>query len=250
MATNNNQTLTDGSAAAESAGTLKMETDMKTGIPETPVGETAPDEIGLNEETAVWLNGQHREIENNERVSLETALGIGERLLKLQESHSGNFAGWIKKNLDFSKSTAYRYISLFHNKDIIPTAGGLGEAYGILKKSQEGRKRAEKAAALERVAEYNETGKKPRGWRRGTDDKLARKTTEPDSVEDSAEDRFIDELEGYLDGIADSKLLMDAIDRIMKICERKKSGLSAPAENPPVSQSVRTVYSGHGETRM
>ena len=137
--------------------------------------------VGTNKETAQWLNEQQSRMEKGTRLLLDIALSIGEMLAGLQMSHSETFAEWVEKNLDFSRPTAYRYISLFNHKNQISEASNLNEAYKLIETLDAQKKQSETARAYQRVDEYRKTGVKPQDWRRGTDDKLVKEAVDRDA---------------------------------------------------------------------
>jgi hypothetical protein len=49
-------------------------------------------QIGLNKETADWLNDQHSRMEKGSRVLVDIALNIGEVLAAVQNCNNYNFA--------------------------------------------------------------------------------------------------------------------------------------------------------------
>ena len=136
---------------------------------------------GLNSQTADWVNGQHERMEKGTKLLMDIALSIGEVLTNVQMSHSETFAEWIDKNIKFSRPTAYRYISLFNHRDQISGAENINAAYKTIDTLEAQKKQSETAKAYERVEEYRKTGVKPEGWRRGTDDKLAKEESDRDS---------------------------------------------------------------------
>jgi hypothetical protein len=135
---------------------------------------------GLDDETAEWVNRQHRRMENGKRLLLGIAMSIGEVLAGLQICNSCKFAEWLEKNVRFSQRTAYNYISLHNYRNQIIEACSLTEAYKMIETLEAQKKQAETLKAIQRVAEYRDTGVKPEGWRRGTDDKLAKEEAELD----------------------------------------------------------------------
>jgi len=138
----------------------------------TQNGETL--QIGLNNETAAWVNSQQQRMEKGTRLLIDIALNIGEVLATVQKSHNETFAEWVETNLTFSRPTAYRFISLYNHKNQVSGAENLTEAYKMIETLEAQQKKTETAKAYQRVEEYRKTGIKPEGWRRGTDDKLAK----------------------------------------------------------------------------
>ena len=152
-----------------------------------PCGEKEMNEIeqyrgtaALNDETAEWLNGQYTRMERGTRLLLDIALGIGEVLRKLENSHAGNFQSWMS-SLQIPKTTAYRYVTLYEYRNQIAAANNLTEAYRQIETLEAQKKQSETRRACQRAAEYRRTGKKPEGWRQHTDDKLAKEAAERDA---------------------------------------------------------------------
>jgi hypothetical protein len=135
--------------------------------------------FGLNVQTAKYINSLHNKLEVREKSLIEAALIIGSVLFKVQEKCGyGDFLKWLSENVCFKQATAYRYITLFNNQDKISDAKNLMQAYKKVDTIMKQKKEKEKAAADKRVETYEETGKKPEGWRKNTDDKLAKKKQE------------------------------------------------------------------------
>jgi hypothetical protein len=137
-------------------------------------------EIGLNKATAEWLNGQHQRMERGTRLLLDVALSMGEVFAGLANFSREKFADWLKNNTNISQPTAYRYMSLYNYRTQIASAGNLQEAYKQIETLEAQKRQSETQKANSRVAEYRKTGVKPEGWRRGTDDKLAKEDQERD----------------------------------------------------------------------
>jgi type VI protein secretion system component VasK len=135
-------------------------------------------EIGPNEATADWLNNQYQRIERGTRLLLDTALGMGEVLAGLAKVQVRTFADWLQSNTNIPRSTAYQYISLYNYRNQIAAAGNLQEAYRQIETLEAQKKQTEAQKARQRVEEYKKTGAKPEGWRRGTDDKMAKEDQE------------------------------------------------------------------------
>jgi hypothetical protein len=141
--------------------------------------------IGANKETALWVENQHSRFEKGTKLLIEVALGLGEVLATVQNSNSLNFAEvkfveWVTGNFSFSYQTAYNYISLYKYRNKISSAKNITEAYKMIETLEAQKKQSETANAYKRANEYNKTGVKPEGWRRGTDDKLAKEEAERD----------------------------------------------------------------------
>ena len=134
--------------------------------------------IGANKDTANWVNRQHQE---NTKSFIKKGVEIGKVLLQAQKSNDLKFVGWLKSNVEFSIQTAYNYISLFEYRDQLSSAKNITEAYRMIESLEAQKKQSEKKKAQQRVKEYLKTGVKPEGWRRGTDDKLAKEEADRDA---------------------------------------------------------------------
>lgn len=142
---------------------------------------------GLNAETAKWVNDQHGKIEKDAKRIIEVAVGIGEVLYRAQEKcKHGIFLKWLEESVCFTQRSAYRYIALFNYKDQISAAKNLTQAYKLIDATAMKQKEDEEKKADKRVIVYEETGKKPEGWRRGTDDKRAKKKPVDGAKKDGA----------------------------------------------------------------
>ena len=131
---------------------------------------------GLNFQTAEWLNNKHKNIATGTKQLIFMAVEIGKVLSDCQKNKG--FVDWLEKNVSFSQTTAYKYISLFTYKNQITKAGNLNEAYKMIESFETQKKKSETAKANERVDKFLKTGKKPEGWRQHTDDKLAKEEAE------------------------------------------------------------------------
>jgi hypothetical protein len=132
-----------------------------------------------NKETADWINNQCLRIGKGTRLLFDIALGIGATLYEVQMSHSATFEKWIEDNIHIHRATAYRYMSLYNYRNQIK-AESLNEAYRQIETLEAQKKLSETQKANRRITEYKNTGVKPEGWRRGTDDKLLKEDQERD----------------------------------------------------------------------
>lgn len=108
--------------------------------------------------------------------ALKNATRIGQLLVDvqgdLQKSNSWTFAEWVEKNCPFARSTAYNYIDLFKYRLKVTECDTVRESLKRIEEIKQIEQKSEKMKAEIRVAECIKTGKKPEGWRRGTDDQL------------------------------------------------------------------------------
>ena len=133
---------------------------------------------GMNPQTAEWVNKQHKKIEANSRKLVNDAISIGEVLYSVQKKcKHGSFLKWLSDNVCFTDTSAYKYIALFNFKELISNAENLTKAYKTIETVMKQEKEKEETKSKQRIAVYQETGKKPEGWRRGTDDKKAKENT-------------------------------------------------------------------------
>jgi hypothetical protein len=132
-----------------------------------------------NKDTADWINSQYLRMGKGTRLLLDIALGIGAALYEVRMSHKTTFEKWMEDNIHIHRSTAYQYMSLYNYRNQIK-AESLNEAYKQIETLAAQEKLSENQKAKQRVAEYKKTGEKPEGWRRGTDDKLAKEDQDRD----------------------------------------------------------------------
>jgi hypothetical protein len=134
--------------------------------------------FGLDLQTAKWVNDLLQKMEVREKNLIESAINIGSVLFEVQEKcKQGDFLKWLVDNVSLSQRSAYRYITLFNFKEELSDAKNLTEAYRKIATITKPKKEKEKKAADKRVDTYKKTGEKPEGWRRGTDDELAKEKT-------------------------------------------------------------------------
>ena len=131
--------------------------------------------VGMNLQTAEYVNTQHNKIGLREKSLIAIAIDIGSILYAVQKKcDHGVFLKWLSENVSFCHKTAYKYIALFNFKDEVSGLENLIQAYRKIDAITKPKKEKERKVADKRVEVYNKTGKKPKGWRRGTDDKLAK----------------------------------------------------------------------------
>ncbi|MCK9570950.1 DUF3102 domain-containing protein [Candidatus Pacearchaeota archaeon] len=122
----------------------------------------------------------HEGIEAKMRTSVQDAIRIGEILSSVKEKKEhGDFLPWVK-TLPFTERTAQRYIQVFQHRDKTDRVSDLQEAYKQVETLEAQEKLSEGKKARLRIIEFNKTGIRPDGWRRGTDDKLAQEEKERD----------------------------------------------------------------------
>lgn len=123
---------------------------------------------------ATELNRLHLEIEQKLRATVEDAIRAGEILeeLKTRVGH-GNFLSWLHANCEFSERTARNYMAVYAHRDKTASLADLQTAYRQVETLEAQEKTRESVEARARVRRYLDTGEKPDGWRRGTDDRLA-----------------------------------------------------------------------------
>ena len=109
------------------------------------------------------------------------AIRIGEIMIEVRKQLHDEFFDWCNKEFNFSKTTIYRYIGAFNYQKQIEKTNNLTEAYKMIETLDAQKKQSENQKAQQRVKDYNKTGIKPEGWRRGTDDKLAKEEADRDA---------------------------------------------------------------------
>jgi len=163
------------------------------------VGNFPPKKPEANDKTAEWVNAQHAQLESGARSLVDMAMALGEVLCIVREKNEeGGFLQWLGNSIHIKKTTVYRYMALYNNKEKVSDAKNLTDAYKKIEASMTLKKAQEQEEAEARVAEYNKTGKKPKGWRQHTDDRLAKrmaaqKEEEPGEDGDEAENEEDDE---------------------------------------------------------
>jgi hypothetical protein len=81
------------------------------------------------------INRLHDEIWESARTATEKAIRIGELLAKQKAlSPHGEWLPWLRKNVQFSQSTAWRYMQIFERREggKLFTLNNLTEAYVML----------------------------------------------------------------------------------------------------------------------
>ena len=132
-----------------------------------------------DKQTAEWVKEQCIRLEDSARLLIEVAINIGEVLCVVQEkTDHGDFVKWLTDSVQIASTSAYRYIALFKHKEKVSGAKNLTDAYKKIEASMTVKKEKEKVQAEKRAEEYNKTGRKPEGWRKHTDDKLAKELKE------------------------------------------------------------------------
>lgn len=139
---------------------------------------------------AAELNRLYTEIEAGMRKTVADAIRAGEILIEVREHlPHGQFLPWIKENCTFSQPTASRWMRCFEHKNKLINVNSLQEAYRKVEQIETVEKQTEDQKARKRVEEFRKTGAKPKGWRRGTDDKLAKKEQNRQRQFDKAKER-------------------------------------------------------------
>ena len=133
------------------------------------------------ETAAVELDRLHGEIETSLRMTVEYAIRAGEILSNVKEKIGhGEFLPWLNSSVSFSERTAQNYMRVYHHSDKTASVADLQEAYRVVERIETQERQTENQKAMQRVREFNKTGKKPEGWRRGTDDKIAQEEADRD----------------------------------------------------------------------
>jgi len=136
-------------------------------------------DIQVFEDPADRINELHRQIESKIRTAVDDAIELG-RLLTVQKEklEHGEFLPWLEGNCTFSQQSASNYMRLYQHHDKLPTVSNLQEAYKQIKVIESQRSISESKKSKLRVKEFLRTGKKPEGWRRGTDDRILKEEQE------------------------------------------------------------------------
>ena len=127
------------------------------------------------------LNELHQQIEGKLRSTVQDAIRAGELLTQAKDDlPHGAFLSWIEQNCVFARNTAFRYMQVFKYKDKCSTVDHLQDAYKQVKQLESAEKHTERQKSYQRVGQYRKTGIKPDGWKRGTDDTLAKEEQDRD----------------------------------------------------------------------
>jgi len=121
----------------------------------------------------------HYGIIGSMKQTIDYAIEAGELLTeKKEELKHGDFLPWIKNNIPFSEWTVRNYIKVYIYRNKMGTLPDLQTAYRQIETIEKQQKQNEHQKVRLRVSQFQETGIKPDGWRRGTDDKLVQEDLE------------------------------------------------------------------------
>ena len=171
------------------------------------------------------INTLHSNIEGKLRSTVEDAIKLGELLTNVKkELPHGAFLNWISDNCNFSQRSAYNYIEVNKYKSKIATVANLPEAYKQIQYLEQEKKKSETQKAFKRVQEFKQTGVKPEGWRKNTDDKLFKEEIQRDKriEENRKKVKNIDNQKKSTDQLF-SNLIDDVIEKNKKVNTFKDS---------------------------
>lgn len=171
------------------------------------------------------INTLHCNIEGKLKSTVQDAIKLGELLTSVKkELPYGTFLNWIQDNCNFRKSSAFNYIKLYDYKSKIPLVGNLPEAYKQIQYLEQEKKKSETQKAFKRVQEFKQTGVKPEGWRKNTDDKLFKEEIQRDKriEENRKKVKNIDNQKKSTDQLF-SNLIDDVIEKNKKVNTFKDS---------------------------
>mgnify|MGYP004453506325 FL=1 len=171
------------------------------------------------------INTLHSNIEGKLKSTVQDAIKLGELLTNVKkELPHGAFLNWIQDNCNFRKSSAENYMKLYNYKSKIPLVGNLPEAYKQIQYLEQEKKKSETQKAFKRVQEFKETGIKPEGWRKNTDDKLFKEEIQRDKriEENRKKVKNIDNQKKSTDQLF-SNLIDDVIEKNKKVNTFKDS---------------------------
>jgi hypothetical protein len=114
------------------------------------------------------INDLHGQIDNLAKIAVEKAIRIGQLLTEKRNicAH-GEFLPWLQANVQFSQKTAYRYISLYANREKVVRVTNLAEAYRLVLPKPGTKKKAPKTGPLPIRLPNGESGvieKAPPSW--------------------------------------------------------------------------------------
>ena len=165
------------------------------------------------------INTLHSNIEGKLKSTVQDAIKLGELLTNVkQELPHGTFLNWINDNCNFSQPTSHRYMTLFEYKRKLFSVNNLPEAYKQIQHFEQEKKRTETQKAFKRVQEFKQTGVKPEGWRKNTDDKLFKEEIDRDKRIEENRKRInkIDNAKKSTNNIFDD-LLNNVIEKSKKV---------------------------------
>jgi hypothetical protein len=82
---------------------------------------------------AAEVNELHGELSGLARTSLEKAIRIGELLTEQKASlNHGEWLPWCRENLEFDRTTAFRYMRTWSSREMLHDATSATEAYRLL----------------------------------------------------------------------------------------------------------------------
>lgn len=131
----------------------------------------------LNKEFAEKINALHDRANSRAKMAVSDAIEIGKLLSDAITEHGKKtLSAWIDAgNVTIARSVAYRYVDLFEYRDQIGESKNIFVAYKQIADIKADQKRIEYKQSADRVAEYKETGKKPEGYKKNTDERRAEK---------------------------------------------------------------------------
>ena len=124
--------------------------------------------------TASRINELHSELTGLLNKSVTLAIEIGKMLTeKKAELSHGEFAPWIRGNLDFGERTVQRYMKLYEHKDKVLKAGSVTDAYRMLAEPKTDTCVAfgESLCKLGEMLEFMKANESVTGFIRGTDER-------------------------------------------------------------------------------
>lgn len=103
---------------------------MQGALYDFPSREVQEGEVLTELETrSIWANEHHKGVEQSLGSALEHAIEAGKHLAAARDSFSdrqvrdGEFGKWLSNNFQGSKSTAYRYMRFYRNRDVLGVQG-------------------------------------------------------------------------------------------------------------------------------
>lgn len=171
------------------------------------------------------INTLHSNIEGKLRSTVQDAIKLGELLTNVKkELPHGAFLNWIKVNCNFTDRTSENYMKLYNYKSKIEILSNLPEAYKQIQYLEQEKKKSETQKAFKRVQEFKQTGVKPEGWRKNTDDKLFKEEIQRDKriEENRKKVKNIDNQKKSTDQLF-SNLIDDVIEKNKKVNTFKDS---------------------------
>ena len=126
----------------------------------------------------------------------------------------------------------------------IESVSNLQEAYRVVEQIETQERQTDNQKAMQRVREFNKTGTKSEGWRRGTDDKLAKEEAERDERIENVK-RGMAEAETRQTRRSEQRESFDAATAILEAAATQ--AIRASAERQRFKERIKVSQSGESD---